>query len=65
MLCGCQPYEERNRLHMFEMIHLEDGSSQRRHLEQVWLRTDIATEETDGHTTEQCKQTEFKKPLSM
>ncbi len=50
---------------MFKMIDLEDGLSQRRHLEQVWFRTDIATDETDSHTTEQCKQTEFEKPLSI
>ncbi len=63
--------EERNRIqkkhehNIFIIIDLVDGPSHRRYLEQFWLETDIAVDETDSFKAGQLQQTEFKKSLSI
>ncbi len=48
---------------MLDIIDLEDGSSLRRHLDQVRFRTDVSQEEPGSRKPEQPERIELKTPL--
>ncbi len=49
---------------MLEIVGLKGRSSHRRHLDEVWSRTDLELVETDNYKLEQPPQIELRKPLS-